>query len=462
MRTTAVRRFRGSHHFPPLSLIPTVCISVIVLAAAIASPIFAQAQATDLTAAAKLELGLSYKAAKDYAKAMPLFAEVAASQDSRKAQAMFYIEDCYCEQGKIVDAIVELTKAYSECPEARADVLLRRAARQCSIQEYKEGLADYEEFVAKYPEETDLVATISARLPEIRLKAAGLFDGPAAALETEWVNAKDAKADPAYIKLVGFRLADCCLKERLWPKGAEVHAALIQDYPADAPRLKIGLGLCRKGQKQYDTAIQTFTDIAANDKSRAVQALFFVDDCLSEQMKDSACVTHLTKMLDDYPEAKAEILMRRAARLGDAQKSRESLVDLLEVEKISPERYPEARLGEGLARLAIGKETGDSTDLTKGIHILQGYPAAFPNEPAFAGSSQLHLGLYYLQSGQGQTDELLCHNPDRGRAILRAAAEQLPESTYTWWMKAQVATSYDTQLRYGEAVREIDVLLVLM
>ena len=273
LRTTAGRRFRGSHHLPPLRLIPTACISLFVLAAAIASPIFAQAQATDLTPAAKLELGLRYKAAKDYAKAMPLFAEVAASQDSGKARAMFYIEDCYCEQGKIADAVAELTKAYSECPEARADVLLRRAARQCSIQKYKEGLADYEEFLANYPDKQDLVATISANLPEIRLRAAGLFDGPAAALEVEWTRAKNASDDPAYVKLAGFRLAECCLKERLWPKGAEVHAALIQDYPADAPQLKIGLGLCRKGQKQYDTAIQTFTDIAANDKSRAVEAL---------------------------------------------------------------------------------------------------------------------------------------------------------------------------------------------
>ena len=192
-------------HPPPLRSIAPACLCLLVVAALIASPLFAQAQASDTTPAAtqdlrqtalsfraqqdydkaiecytallaqnptdvlsiKVDLGLCYKAKKDYSNAMPLFTEVAASQDGRKAWAMFYIEDCYCEQGKIADAVAELTKAYTECPEARADVLLRRAARQCDIQKYKEALADYEEFLAKYPDKKELIATFSARLPEI-------------------------------------------------------------------------------------------------------------------------------------------------------------------------------------------------------------------------------------------------------------------------------------------------------
>ncbi len=482
---------------PPLRSIAPACLCLLAVAAFIASPIFAQAQATDTPLAAaqdlrqtalgfrnaqdfdkaietykallaenppdalsiKVDLGLVYKAKKDYANAMPLFTEVASSQDKRKAESMFYIEDCYCEQGKIADAVAELTKAYNECPDRRGDVLLRRAARQCDIQKYKEALADYQEFLANYPDKKDLTATFSARLPEIKLRATGLFDGPATALETEWANAKNANADPAYIKLVGFRLADRCLAEQAWPKGAKVHALLIQDYPADELQLKMGLGLCQKGQKQYDKATQTFTEIADKDNARAVQALFLIEDCLSEQRKYADCVAHLTNMLADHPEAEAEIRMRRAARLGDARKSAECLADLLEVEKTSPERYNEARLGEGLARLTIGQKTKDAAELAKGIQILQSYPAAFPNEPVFAAASQLHLGMYYVYSGNDQTDPDLRRNPDKGRTILTTAARELPFSMYTWWMKAETAISYSSQFRCSEGISEIDILL---
>lgn len=458
MKCTAFRPFRGSDP-PPLRLIASACLCLLTLAVLIASPIIAQAQATDLTAAAKLERGLSYKAAKDYANAMPLFADVAASQDKLKAQAMFYVEDCYCEQGKIADAVAELTKAYNECPERRADVLLRRAARQCDIQKYKEALADYQEFVTNYPDNTDLVATFSARLPEIKLRAAGLYEGPAAALETEWANAKSANADPAYIKLAGFRLADVCLRDQQWAKGLDVHAILIQDYPDQTARLGMGLGLCQKGLKQYDTAIQTFNDIAEKDEAHAFEARFLVEDCLSEQHKDADCVAHLTKMLADYPEAKAEILMRRAARLGDQVKCKESLADLLEVEATSTERYAEARLGEGLARLEIGKGTKDAAELAKGIQILQSYPTAFPNDPVFAAASQLELGTYFVYWGNEQTDSDVCRNPDKGRAILTTAATQMPFSMYTWWMKAETAISYSSEFRCAEAIAEIDGIL---
>ena len=356
MRTIAVRRFRGAHYPPPLRLILTACISVLILAAAIASPVQAQAQATDTPPAAtqdlrqtalgfrnaqdydkaiecytallaqnpadalsiKVDLGLCYKAKKDYSNAMPLFTEVAASQDGRKAWAMFYIEDCHCEQGKIADAVAELTQAYTDCPDARADVLLRRAARQCDIQKYKEALADYDEFLAKYPDKKELIATFSARLPEVKLRATGLFDGPASGLEAEWARAKTEGSDPAYVKLVSYRLGECCMRDQLWVRAAEVYEGLVSQYPDDLISNKASLGLAYKGGKDYSKAIPLFEDAANStqgDKCR--EFTFWALDCLTEQKKSKEAIAYLDKMLAAHPDWKHLIDYRRACCLCD-------------------------------------------------------------------------------------------------------------------------------------------------
>ena len=305
----------------------------LTLAALIAYPIFAQSQATDTPVAAqdlrqtalgfrnaqdfdkaietykallaqnptdtlsiKVDLGLCYKAKKDYANAMPLFTEVASSQDKRKAESMFFIEDCCCEQGKIADAVAELTVAYNECPEARTDFLLRRAARQCDIQKYKEALADYQEFLAKYPDKTDLIATFSARLPEIKLRATGLFDGPASGLETEWTRAKGDGSDPVYANLVACRL-----------------------------------GLACKSGQDYRKAIAIFEDLAKDAQGdRCRELTFWALDCLTEQDKNEDALAYLDKMLAAHPDWKYLIDYRCACCLSELARPEEAIAGLNE------------------------------------------------------------------------------------------------------------------------------------
>lgn len=393
MRTSSSPRpFWGLSAPPPLRSIAPACLCLLTIAVLVASPIFAQAQATDTTPAPpqdlrqtalayrqkqnydkaiecyttllaqspadalsiKVDLGLSYKAKKDYSNAMPLFTEVAASQDKLKARAMFYIEDCYCEQGKIADAVVELTKAYNECPEARADVLLRRAARQCDIQKYKEGLADYEEFMAKYPEKTELIALFSGRLFEIKLRAAGVYDGPVALLDAEWIKAK-AGNDAAYTKVVGYRLGEVCLRDTNWPKAAEVYETLLRDYPADAAEHRASLALAYKGMKDYVKAMPLLNEMAQNRVSpRSKNAPLWIADCMAEQSKYQEAVDYLKSIQSSRTDLGAAILLKLAAIHGDNMYQYKDAKSELQQIITNYPNSPEATVAEvGMAELVL-------------------------------------------------------------------------------------------------------------
>lgn len=258
----------------------------------------------------KVDLGICYKAKRDYANAVPLFTEAASSPSSSKARAMFYIEDCLCEQGKIADAVVELSKAYAECPEARAEVLLRRATRQCDIRKYKEALADYQEFMVAYPEKKELIATFSGRLPEIKLRAAGIYDGPSEPLATELGKA----ADPAYVKVVRSRLAECCLRERKWAAAIPHYEAMLSDYPDREAAIKVNLATCYKGTGDYAKAIALFTEVAGKSASLRRNALVNADECLLKQGKKAESIEFMTKISSDYPEIAGTAIPRRALR----------------------------------------------------------------------------------------------------------------------------------------------------
>lgn len=313
--------FRGILRPPPLRLTAFLACAVISLSAAGALPVLADTTtpAPDLRQTArdyfvsanydkaietynallsqqppdalsiKIDLGLCYKAAKDYPNALKLFAEVASSDSTRKVEALFFTEDSYCEQGKVPDAVTVLTRAYNECPEARADVLLRRAARLCDIGKYEECYADYQEFVANFPDRKEAIAAFSPRLPELRLRSAGIFDGPASALEAEWDAAKAQGNDDAYVELVGCRL-----------------------------------GLAYKTAKEYDKAIRVFQETAKNatgDRYREIT--FWTLDSLTEPRRNEEALSLMNTLLAQRPDWKAPLLYRRAVCLGELRRTDE-------------------------------------------------------------------------------------------------------------------------------------------
>lgn len=120
----------------------------------------------------KADLGLCYKFKRDYAKAMPLFAEAGAASGPRQTKALFWIEDCYCEQGKFAEAVDYLTGMYSGHPELRDQILGRRSARFKELGRYKEALADLKEFIASYPD-SKLVNISKMTLADLMFKVQG-------------------------------------------------------------------------------------------------------------------------------------------------------------------------------------------------------------------------------------------------------------------------------------------------
>ncbi len=481
---------------PPLRSIAPACLCLLTLAAFTASPIIAQAQATDTPPAAqdlrqtalgfrnaqdfdkaieiyeallaenppdalsiKVDLGLCYKAKKDYSNAMPLFTEVASSQDKLKAQAMFFIEDCCCEQGKIADAVAELTKAYDECPDARVDVLLRRAARQCDIQRYEEALADYRELLRGFPN-NEYATTFRIRIADITFRLNGKTPEFTAALQA----AADAVKAESLISERGRSLwrtlGRVFLDTKQWEEAAAVYRSLVQQYPRDSAADRLSLGLACKGLGDYPSAMALLDGVERDEAGGlSSTALLLKEDCLTEQHKCQEAVDYLTGLLAEHPELRESILSRRAARNSDLKHWDEALSDLAELQSNYPDMRADATLGEGLVRLAKGNATKDEAEAKRGIEILERFQSDFPDQTVLVAASRFHLGIQYVYSGTDAKDAALKWNPEKGRSILREGAENLPVTMYTWWMKVEGANSYVTELRFAETAAACEALL---
>ncbi|MCX6345240.1 MAG: tetratricopeptide repeat protein [Armatimonadetes bacterium] len=176
----------------------------------------------------KADLGLCYKIKRDYARAMPLFAEVGAISNPRQAEVLYWTDDCFCEQGKMSEAADLLTNMYKTMPDLRTSILIRRLNRFEALGRVKEAIVDLKELVPLIPRNEARLFRI--KLAALTLKNDGLTPEFTSAFneacnETITVVASESintvAADSLRLELNNIRLA---IEERMWTDGKKAEA----------------------------------------------------------------------------------------------------------------------------------------------------------------------------------------------------------------------------------------------
>lgn len=165
-----------------------------------------------------------------------------------------------------------------------------------------------------------------------------------------------------------------------------------------------------------------------------------------------------------YPNTPEGKLARyRAGRLqgggSDFEASVQSFAAVKDDASAGVKLRAEAATLEGMTYLDKFYETGDETDLAKGIAALEAVQDRFPKDTKGVAWSRFRLGIYYAHEGRGVKDEKLRNNPTKGREILQDAIKNLPFNYFTWWMKAEVAGSYVAEGLNDQVAAECESIL---
>jgi tetratricopeptide (TPR) repeat protein len=301
----------------------------------------------------KANLGLCYKMKRDYANAMPMLVAAGSVAGPRQAEALFWIEDCCCEQGKLDMAVGHLDRMYAEHPELRAQVLGRRLARLNDLGLYKEALADQRELLASHPG-SELARIWKVTLAGLVYKVEGESPAFGAALDDAFAAAQSEPAADA-AKNLWYQLGGICTSAQQWDRAVSLYRSLLQRYPEDQTANQICVGLAYKGKRDYPNAlIELKKVVGVTDPFQQKDLAFFILDCLTEQSKSEEAMTYLDRLLAEHPDWKERILYRRAiCRSEGLAQHREAVADLEEYLSLYPASEDAARVKMTIAEIKL-------------------------------------------------------------------------------------------------------------
>jgi len=397
----------------------------------------------------KADLGLCYKFKRDYAKAMPLFAEVGAVPGPRQAQVLFWTEDCYCEQGKLDSAIATLTKAYTTCPDARIHVLTRRAARYEQNGQFKEAIADLRERIAAYPNDK-MTKGCLIRIAGLLYRASGQTAEFTGALQTAYATAASKSASPEEAKSLKTELGNACLaiEDAMWAQDKKSEAIdWLTRMMTDQPDAK-GETLIRLFVRHE--ALGKFKDVVADARE-------FVDSCPDDPSAGVfavKAVEYAFKDSGDCPESQAtlEWALKAIESPSKDPKDVKSLEDGLGTAFIRAGRFDRA---EQLYKALLGIYPDDPVLTTNLALVYRGkcdYEKAMPLLSQVAMDAQDDIQLEAISRyGDCLTDQ---HKYEEAVAYLAAQCSQHPDYEAQLLSK-RAKCLRDDLLRYDEAKADL-------
>ena len=200
----------------------------------------------------KADLAICYKAERDYAKATPLFEEVAQSAEgTRLFEASFWVLDCLTEQEKNEEAIVYLDKMLADHPDWKYLIDYRRACCLCELQRHQEAVELLKQYLAETPDK-DFARNVEVMIANITLAAFGKPDEARVLLE------KVIADHPDYPGMIEVRslVANCAYDKQNYAEAAELYKAAFEcpEYGTFRPFIQYMIGDCYAQIEDYTKA----------------------------------------------------------------------------------------------------------------------------------------------------------------------------------------------------------------
>ncbi len=207
----------------------------------------------------KLDLATCYVGKKDYEKAIALCNTVAHSYPSMAGVALLKVDDYLGEQKKVDERLAYLDQLYSEHPELRENVLMRRSiVKSDEKKQFNEAIADLEQLLADYPE-SESIMHAKARIAGITLH--GLND----VIQARLLLRVFEEQHPDYDQMAFIRgdLGTCAYKEQNYLEAARLFEATLQyEDPSNYHCLTLYMiGDCYERAGDIDKAIKVWNKL---------------------------------------------------------------------------------------------------------------------------------------------------------------------------------------------------------